>query len=114
MGMKEYTWQQASKAVKASKRQLKGERVAILRDKAADTFGDGLIVRPETYKNEPLSGRVVAIGTEVPEDAGYYIGQEVNFNKYAVNGFSLSLEGFSDPFEFDVLHTRDIYWVVSK
>ena len=71
-------------------------------------------MRPETYKNEPLSGRVVAIGTDVPETAGYYIGQEVNFNKYAVNGFQLVLDGHADPFEFDVLHTRDIYWTVAK
>ena len=113
MGMKAYTWQEASKAVKASKRVLTEERVAILRDQAQDTYGNGLLVKPETYKNEPLSGRVVAIGTEVP-DGKFYIGQEVNFNKYAVNGFALSLEGYSDPFEFDVLHTKDIYWKVAK
>lgn len=70
-------------------------------------------MKPETYQNEPLSGRVVAVGTEVA-DGQFYVGQEVNFNKYAVNSFALSLEGYSDPFEFDVLHIKDIYWAVTK
>lgn len=101
--------------MKASKRRLKGERLAILRDESSDSYDkDGLIARPESYKNAPLSGRIVAIGNRVSPDEGFYLGQEVNFNKYNVNGFALALEGYEEPFEMDVLHVLDIYWDVEK
>jgi len=88
-----------------------GERLAILRDVASDSFDkEGLIVKPEQYKRAPLSGVIVCLGNKVKEEDGYYVGQAVNFNKFNVIEFQLDLDGHDGPISLDVLSVLDIYW----
>ena len=96
--------------MKKNKRRLRGERLAILRDEAAETIGSGILIAAEQYKEAPLSGTVVAVGSKVSPDEGCFVGQTVNFNKFNVLQFSLSLSEFDDPVILDVLHLPDIYW----
>ncbi len=97
--------------LKDSRWILRGERVAILRDEAEDTYGSGIIVRPDTHKYPPLSGHIIAIGSKVPEDEGFRILQEVTFNSFNVHRRDqIEVDGYDEPLKLDVLHYTDIYW----
>lgn len=101
-----------AKALRDNDMVLLQERVAILRDEVDDKYDtDGLIVKAEQYKRAPLSGTVVAIGTDVDEDLGILLlGSRVYFNRYQVSTFELDMEPFDQVVSLDVLGIRDIYW----
>lgn len=71
--------------------RLEGDRIAVKRMDAEKRSRGGIII-PETAKEVPIKGTIVALGNEVTEDpvTGYpragnpfYPGQIIQFGKYA-------------------------------
>ena len=101
-------WKEITKML--GKWKLLHDRIAIFPDKPKDTYGNGLIARPIIAQNAPLSGVVVAPGTDkenLPD--GLKLGQRVFFNKYNIVEFQFTTDDNTD-FVVTVLHSRDLYW----
>lgn len=94
-------------ALKETGVHLTGERVAILQDAGEETYGDSLIVRPETHEEKPLSGEIVALGPHVSDE--YRLEQRVHFNQFSVITFAFDLPDIG-RIGLHVLHQADIYW----
>jgi len=63
-----------------------GERILVLRDRAADRSPDGKIIIPESAQEPPVEGTVIALGTaydgERAKDCWLQIGDRVSFTQY--------------------------------
>lgn len=112
-----YTHEELREAILAEGKTLLGNRVAVLVDEVAETFGNSDIIVPETHTAlyKPMAGHIVVMGTgtKVGEDCNsHYMneGDKVTYNKYNVIGFRLNLEAFDEPVQVDVLHSSDLYW----
>jgi len=90
---------------------LIGDKIAILQDKCADTYGSGPIQVAEAYKSHNLTGTVVYYGTEMDEGRMEYIrlGDKVRYNRIAAVTDRLSFpEGESA--EIVIVSSRDVYY----
>ncbi len=67
-----------------------GQRILLERVEEPTTTATGIII-PDNAKEKPLSGKVIAISSEVEEEGVVAVGDEVIFAKYA--GTELSLDG---------------------
>jgi len=62
---------------------LIGDKVALVRDEAATTYGNSDIYVAEDFKGAPMTGTVVWHGTDIDEDRSAYLwyGQKVRFQR---------------------------------
>ncbi len=67
-----------------------GERILIKILKQADQTSSGIYL-PETAKEKPQEGEVVAVGPEVDEDSGLKAGDIVMYPKYT--GTEIKIDG---------------------
>ncbi len=67
-----------------------GQRILLERVEEPTTTATGIII-PDNAKEKPLSGKVIAISSEVEEEGVVAVGDKVIFAKYA--GTELSLDG---------------------
>ncbi len=90
------------------------DRVLVKRSDEAEQKSSGGIIIPDTAKEKPQRGTVVAVGEGKRDDAGKRIeldvkaGDEVLFGKYA--GTEVKIDGE----EFLIMHETDILGVVSS
>lgn len=69
---------------------LEGDRIAVKRSNAEEVSKGGIII-PETAKEKPIKGMIVALGNEITEDdqglrkanCPFHAGQIIQFGKYA-------------------------------
>ena len=96
---------------------LVGERVAIMRDEGEEITKGGIIV-PDNYKEKPIRGTIVAVGTGVTnytKDERYDgikdgIGKRVTFIRYHQAIQSLTrLDGTKVEVQF--VHASDVYFM---
>jgi len=65
------------------------DRVLVLREEQSNTTASGIII-PDTAKEKPLAGKVVAVGPEAKED-GISVGDTVVFAHFS--GMEITIEG---------------------
>jgi len=65
------------------------DRVLVLREEQSNTTASGIII-PDTAKEKPLEGKVVAVGPEAKED-GISVGDTVVFAHFS--GMEITIEG---------------------
>ena len=91
-----------------------GDRAIIEAAEQEDTFAGGQLVLPETAKEKPQQGLILAVGPGRRDDDGAYIKMDVNegdtvlFAKYA--GTEVKVEGK----KLLILKETDILAVVNK
>ena len=74
---------------------------------AAETKTSGGIIIPDTAKEKPMRGKVVAVGNGKPDEPmTVKVGDNVLYGKYA--GTELSVEGI----EYLIMRESDIYAVI--
>jgi chaperonin GroES len=89
-----------------------GDRI-LVRPKEKDEMTKGGIVIPDTVKEKPQEGEVIAVGTGRVLDNGtrlsieVKVGQSVLYSKYAGTEFKL------DDDEYLIFHEQDVLGVVS-
>jgi len=79
-------------------------RVLIKREEQSNTTASGIII-PDTAKEKPLKGSVVAVGPDAA-DEGINEGDIVVFGKYNGTEITVDLE------EFLILNSDDIYGII--
>jgi len=82
-----------------------GKRVLIRREEQSNTTASGLII-PDTAKEKPLQGEVLAVGAKASE-AGINIGDVVVFGKF-INSTEVTV----DNEELLILNSDDIYGII--
>jgi chaperonin GroES len=82
-----------------------GDRILIKREEEAKTTATGIYI-PDSAKEKPFQGKVVAISKEVSENGEIAVDNTVFFSKYG--GTELTLEGQ----EYIVAKVEDILGVV--
>ena len=82
-----------------------GKRVLIRREEQSNTTASGLII-PDTAKEKPLQGEVLAVGEKAIE-AGINIGDVVVFGKF-INSTEVTV----DNEELLILNSDDIYGII--
>jgi len=91
-----------------------GDRVIIEPQDREETFAGGQLILPETAKEKPQQGTIVAVGPGRRDDDGEYInmdveaGQTVLFAKYA--GTEVKVDGS----KLLILKESDILAIVEK
>ena len=81
------------------------DRVLIAREEEMETFGDeGILVVPESYREKPMQGTVIAIGFEVEN---VQVGDKVLARKFA--GFDIKL----GDVDYLIIVERDILGVLN-
>lgn len=82
-----------------------GQRVLVKRVEEEKTTASGIII-PDSAKEKPLHGTVIAVSSEVAEDGDIKEGDKVVFAKYS--GTELTLDGV----EHLVMNTDDILGIL--
>lgn len=82
---------------------LKG-RVLVTREEQSNTTASGLYI-PDSAKEKPLEGKVVAVGPKAKED-GISVGDRVVFTKYS--GAEITIENQ----EYLILESKEILGLI--
>lgn len=100
---------------------LRENRVAVIRDEGDQQIGR--IIVPDSSKEKPLSGTLVAIGAGIRQDqedngarsryAGLALGDWLTFSKYDGTLFRIPLMD-GESVDVEVLHGFDIYFSASR
>ena len=81
-----------------------GNRVLILREEQTNTTASGIII-PDSAKEKPLEGKVIAVGKEAIED-GLSEGDMVVFAKFS--GLEITMDGT----EYLILSSKEILGIM--
>ncbi|MBR2494865.1 MAG: co-chaperone GroES [Helicobacter sp.] len=84
-----------------------GERILVERLEEESKTTSGIII-PDSAKEKPLMGKVIAISKQVADDKSVQEGEIVVFGKYAGSEIKL------DKAEYIVLEIKDVLGVLSK
>ena len=81
-----------------------GNRVLIKREEQSNTTASGIII-PDSAKEKPFQGEVIAVGQEAKED-GINEGDIVVFGKYKITEITVDNE------DLLILNSEDIYGIL--
>jgi len=81
-----------------------GNRVLIKREEQSNTTASGIII-PDSAKEKPFQGKVIAVGKEAKED-GINEGDMVVFGKYKITEITVDNE------DLLILNSEDIYGII--
>lgn len=84
-----------------------GERILVERLEEESKTTSGIII-PDSAKEKPLMGKVIAIGKQVADEKSVKEGEVVVFGKYSGSEIKL------DKAEYIVLEIKDVLGVLSK
>jgi chaperonin GroES len=91
-----------------------GDRVIVKRDEEAEQKSAGGIIIPDTAKEKPQRGTVIAVGTGALNDKGEKIpmevkvGDQVLFGKYAGNEIKINGD------EYLIIRENEILGIITK
>jgi chaperonin GroES len=81
-----------------------GNRVLIKREEQQNTTASGIII-PDSAKEKPFQGKVIAVGNDAKED-GINEGDMVVFGKFKITEITVDNE------ELLILNSEDIYGII--
>lgn len=112
MDQKILTYKEVAFLISTSPFEPLGDRVAVLVDSKAETFGDSVIQRADIYTAPPPTGYIVAVSESVDPDRGDKIpvGTRVLFQNGHLNLDKYSF-GDSDV-QLAVMSSKDVYAIL--